>query len=139
MLCRARLDWLHDDHLTIDDLKSTKASADPRAWQRTMVGMGAEIQARFYQRGLKAITGREPAFRFCVAECAAPYAISVVDVAPALAALADAKIDYALRVWKRCLSTGEFPGYTRKVASVDAAGWMETQWLEREAEEELAA
>jgi hypothetical protein len=133
--CRARLDWRRDDDLVIDDLKTCGQSADPRRWQRTMIGIGAATQARFYCRGIKALTGREPDFRFVVVETHEPYAVSVVSLAPSLEQLADAQVEYAIRTWRRCIDTGEWPGYDQRVAHVEAPGWMEADWFEREAME----
>jgi hypothetical protein len=139
VLCRSRIDWLRHDHRTIDDLKTTQASANPRAWKKTMLTIGADIEARFHTRGVKALTGVEPQFRFVVVETKPPYALSVVDLAPSMAALADDKIGYALATWKLSLSTGRWPGYTRHVASLELPPWAEAQWLEREADEDVAA
>ena len=131
-LCRALIDWLHDDHATIDDLKTTAASAHYRDWtRRTMWTIGAAIQARFYQRGVKAVYGVEPEFRFVVVENTPPYALSVVDLSPAAVALADAQIDQGLKVWRDCLASGDWPAYPRMVASAEPPGWMEADWLER--------
>lgn len=133
--CRARLDWRRDDDLVLDDLKTCGQSADPRRWQRTMLSIGAATQARFYCRGIKALTGREPDFRFVVVETHEPFAVSVVSLAPSLEQLADAQVDYAIRTWRRCIETGEWPGYDTRVAHVEAPGWLEADWLEREAME----
>jgi hypothetical protein len=134
VLCRARLDWLRDDLAAIDDLKSTRASAEPRAWAKTLYGMGADVQAAFYMRAVRAAFGAEPAFRFCAVECSPPFALSVVTLAPSALELANAKIDYAVKTWRHCLETGDFPGYDRRVAAVEMPSWEETRWLEREAE-----
>ncbi len=131
VLCRARLDWLRDDHTAIDDYKTTSASADPMKWERTMYGMGADIQVAFYRRGVLALTGVLPAFRFIVQETYQPYALSVVELAPSALALAEEKVDRALELWKRCLDFGEWPAYSRQVASIELPAWEETRWFER--------
>jgi hypothetical protein len=138
--CRARLDWLHDGALTIDDLKTTSASAEPDAWRKTMYGMGADIQAAFYVRGVQAVYGVTFCdFRWIVAETYPPYALSVIDLAPSALALANEKVEHALAVWKRCLERDEWPGYPARVASVDAPGWEEARWMERQAMAQEAA
>lgn len=132
--CRARLDWLHHDGLTVDDLKTTTASAEPAAWARTLYGMGADIQAAFYTRAVQAVYGHTVVdFRWVVAECAPPYAVSVINLAPSAMALANEKVDHALAVWRRCLATDTWPGYPPQVASVEAPGYEESRWLERQA------
>jgi hypothetical protein len=138
--CRGRADWLRDDHTAIDDLKTTKASANPHDWTRTtMWAIGADIQAAFYLRGLRALTGRTAEFRFVVAECQPPFALSVVSLAPDALALADEKIDKALRVWKECLDTDSWPAYTRQQVFAELPPWTSARWLEQQAAEEMEA
>lgn len=138
VVCRSLVDWLHDDLGCIDDLKTTVASANPFAWQRVMFGIGGDIQARFNQRGIKAVTGREPIFRFVVVEAHPPYALSVVSLGPAAVAFADARVDQALDTWKGCLQTGIWPAYAPVTHYVDPPGWREQEWAEQQAIEEAA-
>jgi hypothetical protein len=133
--CRARLDWLHDDHSAIDDLKSTAASANPDAWSRTMFGAGADIQAAFYLRGLKAINGggaRGTEFRFIVQENYKPFALSVISLSPAALDLAERKVKRAIMLWEHCLTAGRWPGYPLKTCYAELPPWEEAQWMERE-------
>lgn len=134
ILCRARLDWLRDDRAAIDDLKTTSASANPEAWtRRTLWDMGADIQAAFYLRGLAALGEKVRDFRWIVVETYPPYALSVVSLTPQAFELADAKVEYALNLWKRCLEADDWPGYPIQVAYAEAPGWHEAAWLEKEA------
>lgn len=137
--CRARLDWLHDNHSCIDDLKTTSRSADPTQFGRTLFSMGYDIQSRLYARGVKALTGNEPEFRFIVCETQPPFAVSVVALDPSAKALADSKVDFALTLWKRCLETGRWEAYPKRTCYVEAPGWEESRWLEREMLQEMAA
>lgn len=130
--CRARLDWLRDDYLAVDDLKTTSASGEPNKWTRTMYGIGADVQVAFYVRGIERITGVTPVFRYVVAETYPPYAVSVVDLAPSAFELGRAKVQRAIDVWAECVESGEWPAYDRRVASIDVPTWAEMQWLERE-------
>ena len=137
--CRARIDWLHNDHLTIDDLKTTSASAEPNAWAKTLYGMGADLQAAAYVRAVQAAFGVTfVTFRWIVAEAYPPYAVSVIDLAPSALQLANEKWDYALGIWRRCLETNEWPAYAPRVASVEAPAWEEARFLERTLEEAAA-
>lgn len=136
---RARLDWLRDDYSCIDDLK-TSHNANPDDWtRRTMFDIGADIQVAWYRRAVKAATGVEPDFRFLVIEPKPPYALCVVSLAPDALALAEAKVDRAFSIWKRCLDTDVWPGYPKDICYASPPGWMESQWLEREAREDVAA
>lgn len=134
VLCRARLDWLRDDFAAVDDLKSSGQSANPHDWQRTFWNIGADMQARFYQRGIKALTGSEPLFRFAVIETHEPFALSVLDLAPSAVELADQKINRALELWKRCLDTQVWPAY-EGTASVEVS-WQEADFAARHWEPE---
>lgn len=135
VLCRARLDWLRDDLAAIDDLKTTRASANPEQWSRSMFGFGADLQVAFYLRGCEKVLGCRPDFRFVVVETVSPFALSVVSLVPDALALAEKKVSYALKVWAMCLRNDVWPGYAPRVAFAEAPPWLEAQWLEREMRE----
>jgi hypothetical protein len=135
VICRARLDWLHDDYSAIDDYKTTSASADPRKWERTMYGIGADVQVAFYMRGVERITGVRPSFRYVVQETYPPYEFSVVGLAPSALALAEDKVEKALALWATCLERDFWPGYPTELASIEVPTWEETRWLERSSED----
>lgn len=137
--CRARIDWLHDSHDTIDDYKTTSRSADPTSWVRSsLFGMGYDLQAAFYLRGCHAVFGSAPEWRWCVQETQPPYALSVITPGPDVLALADAKVDYAISVWKGCLASGRWPAYRPAVATAELPSYEETRWLERVGIEDAA-
>jgi len=139
VLCRARLDWLHDDHSTVDDLKTSSRLARPDAWcKTTMWSIGADLQQAFYVRGCQAVLGVEPDFRFVIVETEPPHEISVVSVDPYSIAVANRKIDHALDVWRTCLETDTWPGYDRRIHYAEMPPWVENEWLAREAREEVA-
>jgi hypothetical protein len=124
VLCRARLDWLRNDYTTIDDLKTTARSANPRDWCRTTLwSIGADIQTAFYIRGVKALTGVTPAFRYCVIETTPPYALSVIDLSPEALVNADAKVDAAIATWRECMRTGVWPAYPTRACSAALPPW----------------
>jgi hypothetical protein len=135
--CRARIDWLHEGSDVIDDYKTTSASADPRKWERTMYGMGADVQVAFYLRGLRKLTGKQEAeFRFVVQETYAPYALSVVSLAPSAMALANDKVQKAIDLWAVCLEKDFWPAYPTKVASIEVPTWEEMRWLDKQGDDE---
>lgn len=131
--CKARVDWLHNDHSTIDDLKSTARSANPEDYIRSLYNSGGDIQPAFYLRGLKALTDIDALFRFIVTENCKPYAVSAVGLGPAALQLADDKCSQAIRRWKQCLSSGNWGGYTPRVHHAEPPAWaiaesMEWEW-----------
>jgi len=133
--CRARLDWLRDDRLAIDDLKTTTRSAKPDAYARNLFATGADVQAAFYIRGVQELYEVTPTWRWVVVETSPPYALSVITPGEDMLALARKKVDYALEVWRRCLATDTWPGYRPDVATAELPAWEEARWLDREAAE----
>lgn len=139
VLCRCRLDWLHDDHSTIDDLKTSSRLAKPAAWCKTTLwSIGAHLQQAFYVRGCQAVLGVEPDFRFVVIETEPPFEISVVAADPLSVAVANRQIDYALDLWRTCLETDTWPGYDRRIHYAEMPPWFENEWLAREVNEAAA-
>jgi hypothetical protein len=138
--CRARLDWLRDDHTAIDDVKTTIRSANPDGWTRsTLFSIGADIQAVMYRHAVLATTGVEPEFRFIIIESQPPYELSVVSLGPDVLVMAEKKLRWAVALWRKCLASGEWPGYPRQVCFAEMPAWEENRWLEKELREEAAA
>lgn len=127
--CRARLDWLRAG--AIDDLKTTP-NANPEVCSRSLFGMGYDIQAAFYLRGLKRLTGEDAVFRFAFIEKEAPYALSVVGLTAGAMMLAERKVRYALELWKTCLDNNEWPGYEHRTCWAEMPSWAEAAWLAKE-------
>jgi hypothetical protein len=94
------------------------------------------VQAVFTMRGIKALTGDTPEFRFLPCETKPPFAISAVRLGPAAIEMASHNIDRALEKWKRCLATDVWPSYTTAVVDADPPPWAESQMWEAEALEE---
>jgi hypothetical protein len=135
--CRARLDYLRltADGPAVDDYKTTSGSANPEQWARALFDRGADLQAAWYRRAVRAVTGVEPTFRFAVQETTYPYALSVISLGPDALCLAEKKCRYALEQWQRCLARNEWPSYPRQTAYAELPPWVEARWLERELRE----
>lgn len=133
--CRARLDWLHDGYVAIDDYKTSSRTANPAGFSRSLFNMGYDVQAAFYLRGLERLTGAVAEWRWVVQETAPPYALSVVSLSPAAIGLANAKVDYAIARWRECLTTGRWAGYPTEVCYAELPGWEEARWFEKEGNE----
>jgi hypothetical protein len=133
--CRARLDWLRDDHTCIDDYKTTSRTANPEQWSRSLFGMGCDVQAAFYLRGLKTLTGTAADWRWVVQETTPPYALSVITLTPAAMQLAEAKVEHAIAKWAECLEADQWPGYPLQLCHAELPSYEEARWLEREEKE----
>lgn len=123
--CRARVDWLLDDVTAPPiDLKTTKLSAAPDAWERR-VQLEYAMQDAFYRRGLRAL-GRPTrhAMRFLVVEQEPPFGVSVLAPAPSLMELAEGEVERAVRVWTQCIREDRWPGYPLHTAHVEAKPWQ---------------
>jgi hypothetical protein len=92
------------------------------------------VQAAFYLRGLRAL-GHEAAFRYIVVETFPPYELSVISLGPDVLAVAAAKVDYAINLWRTCLETSNWPGYPTEVCWAELPAWEESRWLEKESRE----
>lgn len=131
--CRSRVDHLRDDHAVICDVKTTSrvGGADRYAFERALYQHGYDVKAAFYLRGVKAVSGVAARFFWIVLETAAPYELSIIEPGPDVLTLGEDKVEYAMRVWKRCMASNEWPGYAREVVRAEMPAWAEAQWLER--------
>lgn len=117
--CRCLLDWLpHDpqEGQTFFDYKTTSASANPDVVDRRLFGTGADIQAAFYLRGIKAVFGIDATFAFVIQETEPPYALCVVDFDRETMDVAERKVERAIALWGECLATDRWPAYRGTVA-----------------------
>jgi hypothetical protein len=136
--CRALIDWLHNDHATIDDLKTTGITANPYEWARKLFNTGFDVQAAFYVRAVEQVYGVTPVFRWVVVETKPPYPVSILTLSDEAMFAARVKVDTAISIWNTCLSTGNWPAYTPDIVVADLPGWMkdkaEDRWAEVDVE-----
>jgi hypothetical protein len=129
--CRARLDWLRDDLAAVDDLKTTGRSARQDEFSRNLYSLGYDLKAAWYLRGVEAVTGERPAFRWIVAETSPPYAVSVVTATPEVLEVGAAKCEYALALWRECMATDDWPAYVPFVSpAAPPPPWERSRWLD---------
>lgn len=129
--CRARIDFLHFNFQTIDDLKTTGASAHPADWTRSLFDTGLDLQVAFHCRAVQRVMGVRPDFRFLVVEDEPPYALSLIGLAPEALDFAEHRMLTAIELWGRGLRTGQWPGYTRRPAYAEVPPWVQTRWQDR--------
>jgi hypothetical protein len=138
--CRGRIDWLLHDNSQIHDVKTTSRIGHPAGWMRgALYDHGCDLQAAAYIRGVRAVTGVTPEFRWILIETAPPFAVSVIAPEASVLAIGDAKWERALELWKRCLAEDDWPAYGRDLHWADLPPYIESRWLERQAREELQA
>ena len=124
--CRSRIDWLPEDgdHLTIVDVKTTSTSAKAEDWAGAMSDMGADLQAAFYERGIKRLRPVKSArMVFLVVEQEAPYAVSINEPSGEAMENANAAVQACISIWEQCLRSDQWPGYEKETQRVDPPAW----------------
>lgn len=125
--CKARFDYLPekqaDRRLIVPDLKSA-VSADPGEFSRAAARYGYVMQQIHYSSALQHLgIDSDPAFVFVVVEKDPPYLVNVgqfVETADIVATAA--ALDKALRIYKDCLTTDTWPGWSG-VTSLSLPTW----------------
>lgn len=131
IICRSRIDWLHDDYLFLDDYKTVGRTANPEELSKIVYSDWA-IQGCFYLRGLMAVTGKEATMRFIAQETDEPYALSVIGLGPDMLCIGQKQVQYAIDLWAKCLATNSWPGYPDRICYPILPEWAETAWLRKE-------
>jgi len=128
--CRARVDWLPEHaraggHIRVVDLKTTGGSAHPDDWARTAFDMGYDVQAVFYERGLRALIPgvRSVKFKFLVIEQEPPYALSINEMSGQALAEGEELVRLGIEAWTACLERDEWPGYPSASTVIDPPKW----------------
>jgi PDDEXK-like uncharacterized protein DUF3799 len=129
VLCRCRGDWRSNDWRLALDYKTTTC-ADPGAWHSHIIDHAYDVQSVFYPKGMKAAAKLEknPRFVFLVQETKYPFLVSFISLPPEFVAMAEEKIKYGKFLWQRCLMTGEWPGYSRRIAYVEPRPFALASW-----------
>lgn len=126
--CRARLDWLSADRTLVEDLKTTSVSVNPRRLQRSLWNDYLDVQAAFYRRGVKMLTGVEPSFRFLFAEQQEPHAVVPVTLGSMGWAFAEHRLSIAMDRWFACMDTGEWPAFDSRTVELDPPEYEMASW-----------
>lgn len=128
---RCRPDIMTYDHAILISVKTTRASAHPDAFQKTLIGSGYDMQMAFECAGITAVTGVEPKYLWCVIECEEPYAVSLVGPEPTLVDHAQQRMRAAVNQWAYCLAENQWPAYPDRIAYVDLPQWAAAKWMEQ--------
>lgn len=129
---RCRPDWVTMDRRVVLDYKSTDGSADPEYWSKWVLGeTGADIQCAMNCRAIQIISGELPTFVFLVQETSAPFACSAVGLGPEEMALAGDRLETALAIWDKCLTSDNWPGYPNRISWIQRPTYVESDWAAR--------
>ena len=133
--CRAMIDRISRDRRSVLDIKTTAKTARPEAATRTIFDMGYHFQTAFYERGLNVLfpsdAGRRD-FTFLFQEDEPPYECSLIRLDEGAMTIARKQVMAAIGLWKRCMASNDWPGYSRAVQTASMPEWMQHQWLTRE-------
>jgi hypothetical protein len=135
--CRCKPDVLSADKRILLDYKSTE-NAEPEAFIRQIGRMSYDLQAEWYVRGVKDLTGTEPVFVMLAQEITAPYACSLVALSNAYREVGKVKVSRALAIWNKCVRDNTWPAYSTRIAYAEPTPWQVIEEIETEqvAEEE---
>lgn len=125
---RARLDRLPHPtgrRLIVPDYKSC-ASAEPGHVSKALYSFGYACQADFYLSGLAALNlaPDDAAFVFVFQEKTPPYLVNVVEPDEDALAWAHRRNRKAINIFRRCLDTGRWRGYSDDVMRLGVPGWV---------------
>ena len=129
--CRSLVDKLAGEEKIIWDYKTTAGSAAPEAVLRRLFDVGADLQAAFYLRGYRNLTGNDAKFRYIMQETKEPFALTICELSPYALDQANEKVDAAIEIWRKCVTSNEWPGYPQEIAFLDPPSWTDRAWIEK--------
>ena len=132
---RCMVDCLDVERRVAYDYKTAAGLAEPEGWVRTSMNHGCDIRAAHYLEGLTAVLGGEWSYRFIPQEKKQPHCLSVIQLSEAALFIGRKKARRAAEMWRQCLSSGVWPGFSTEIAVVDPPAFWEAKWLERESYE----
>jgi len=125
ILCKARLDYLHEGwDVAIVDLKTTE-DASYEAFQKDIYGYGYFQTGAFYLDGYETITGVRPrVFTWLAVEKEPPYVAKPWDADERLA-IKPGQTSYAeaLDTYAACVQTGKWPAYGDGPGTLGLSPW----------------
>ncbi|SEN89064.1 PD-(D/E)XK nuclease-like domain-containing protein [Nonomuraea pusilla] len=125
---RARLDWLPNggaDRFIVADYKTTR-SANPAAIQRSVYSYGYHAQQAWYLDGVEALgLAADPAMVFIFQEKMPPYLVTVVQLDSAAVRAGRAMNRQAIDIYRQCVETGRWPGYTDDIPLISLPAWAD--------------
>lgn len=129
--CRGMMDWVGADKKYIFDYKTTENANPSKFINGPLINLGHDVQAAFYLRGLRALTGKEAEFVWIVQEDSAPYTCSLIAMSPQMMEYAYLKVAFAIDMWRKCIKDNHWPGYPDYIHYAELPGWQQAMWDER--------
>jgi hypothetical protein len=122
LLCKARIDYLHEWQAVIADLKTTQ-DASVMGFSKSILNFGYEVQAAFYTDGYMTLTGDDPSFVLIPIEKTPPYAVACYEVGHKSISKGRSMYQEALAIVKRCKESGVWESYSKQVEHIEIPAW----------------
>lgn len=120
--CKARLDRVDLEAGIVLDLKTTD-SVDPDLFTKKVVGLGYDFQLAAYLNAAEAAFGKPFKFLFVAVERKAPYTVALFEADEEMVAEGKRKFDKAIRLYKECEASGEWPNKPAMIHKLSYPSW----------------
>jgi hypothetical protein len=132
--CRARIDWLTHDtgapRLIVPDYKTVRSAA-PDDLQKAIAEHGWHRQADWYEGGIRALgLHPDPVVVFIAQEKEPPYLVTVAQPDPFALKIAAHLNREARHLYRECVQSGRWPGYSDDVALISLPGYVENRYAQ---------
>jgi hypothetical protein len=127
---RCLVDWISFNQELILDYKTTKMSANPTAFSRHISNMKYQIQHAWYRHVVRGAAKMEqyPSFVWVVQEEEPPYLCSFFGLDLAHEDMAQQQIQRGIKLWRKCMKSGKWPGYPTRICYAEAPPWTLAEW-----------
>lgn len=120
---RCRFDYFPKDHAAVVDLKTTAGKASPRGFAKSVASLKYHVSEAHYLDTLKLATGQDRRMVFIAVEKEPPYLVAVHQVSADFLEAGRVEARRARNIFRRCMDTGEWPGYEPKINLLDMPNW----------------
>jgi exodeoxyribonuclease VIII len=124
-LVKCRPDWLRDDGIIVD-LKTTQ-DASPAEFARSAWKYRYHVQAAFYTDVCLSAGIAVRSFVFVAVETKPPYLVACYVLNPLDLELGREAYRRDLDTYQRCVYTGEWPGYSEDIKTLELPAWARAQ------------
>lgn len=122
--CKARLDRVDVEAQLVLDLKTTD-TVEPELFTKKVVGLGYDFQAAYYAKAAEVAFGKKFDFVFAAVERKAPFTVDLFQVDEEMMAEGMAKCVAALKLYKTCSASGEWPNREPLVRRLSYPSWYQ--------------
>jgi hypothetical protein len=134
--CKARLDRVDVENGLVLDLKTTD-NVEPEIFQKKVVGLGYDFQAAYYAKAAEVAFGKKFGFVFAAVERKAPFTVDLFEVDEEMMEESTNKCIAALRLYKTCSETDNWPNREPMVRKLSYPSWYQPYGKMEEPEEDI--